>query len=738
VGKGDDPRRVFFQELTVWIGETTGRGRRVPPTVSRSGEKLGPSTSTWDRWRNPPYGMGTAGLTQVLDNCLEFAGVEPAKRAVIRSHWHAKWDEAKESARVARTPTPEATPAGATGPASLSGRSDARSDQPLILSLGDPRITRERFGRKAAVLSDILRDRLAPVPEGWCIAVDHDGYAPGELVKSIDFIWQKVGNLGSPLITRSSALVEDKPDALFAGRFYSEQNIRTRDELRAAFGAVRAAEDDIAVRDYVANRDLPDVPARMAMIVQQQLQAEFAGTAITEPERHPEFQVYTELRRGPSAPLLAGDELPSAFGLNLNDKSKVEVRRLSGPQYPRDVTQFLPLVHETVTRIVEAAGAKQQVEWVWDGSMLWVVQAREWSPPPLLAEGAPRRVDVAGDSSSPVLKSLPNSKEWGLKGAATDYFRRDDYFQTPPHTGIRNCTLILPHDDDDTIERKLANHVEGPDGTTIRFSYRAEVGVPRKFVPAGSSFVQTFLKMREGHPEWMGIVSDYLYIQSSFEAYLSSDSLLVEHVPGNWETDTQLPPDIFLFTRNHAEFYRVNRNRLAKFEAPAGGAMHTTYEDDVPPLTLEIAEEWAERFVADFKRLELKLQRDLPLNVHFISDLDGNFYFLNIRPTRKVDVSSFRDASTGYKSNMMWRVRTSEDVKGWNGAARIMVDSAADRGDEERIAGIARTLRDAGVTAVYCRFGVLSHPAIVLREFGLDVRPLNEEHEVLPLDGAQW
>lgn len=720
---------AFNAALKDWVKQVTGK--KVPPR---------PSASAWHRLVTGDRLMPLPSLNEVVDSCLERSGLTEARVAAIRDEWRERWTRVSQPTSALsrevrpRLPSAEA-PRVVTGAPSPPPVLDGRV---LALPLGDPSVTAERFGLKAAVLSQIERRRLASVPPGWCVVLNRRGVEQHDLSRALDNAWNRLASIDSPLVVRSSASVEDSPNALFAGRFKSVSNVQSRHALHVAVEEVRESADGVAVNDYIRSLDLPQGQIRMSVLIQRQIVAKFAGTAQTKsPARYADFDMYVEFRDGPSGPQLAGDEIPAAYGLNWTDATGFDSTHLLGPEYhSRDIAKFLPLVFDTCKRVAQSLGSEQEIEWVWDGDEVWIVQARSWSFPSATPVSSPipqARFPVAGEGTTrtPELKSLPNSRIWGLKGAA------EAYFTDKLHCGAPNGTLILPYDEVGQINRLLSGRVEGPDGTTIRFSFRAEVGIPRIFVPPGGDVVSTFLEKRE-RPEWMGIVSDYMYIQSSFEAYISASSLLVEHIPGNWETENQLLPDLFLFTRERCEVYRVTDYRMAKIEAPGNGSSHNILRQKIAPLAPDKASSWARRFVEYFRKIQADMRIDLPLNVHFISDPMDNFYFLNIRPTRNIDVSQHRDTSKGYKSNRMFRVESRDDVDSWDHVTKIVVDAVADRGDEERIAGVARALRNAGATTVYCRFGLLSHPAIVLRECGLEVVPLHERHDVQRLDDVHW
>ena len=646
----------------------------------------------------------------------------------------SKWVETKFASHVAVwienwKPDPRSGP----GDSGLPG-----GDAPF-LPLGHPGVTRERFGMKAALLSRLASSGTVAVPEGWCVELQPETHTSVQLRSTLEAIWSEVMRLDTEVIVRSSASVEDQPNALFAGRFKSIPGICSRPGLHVAAAEVLRSVDDLSVRDYLDAHGLDRNAVRMAFLVQRQVESEFAGiTFVRRPQLEGTYQVTVEFIDGSNGPLLEGTALGARYELAATEGEGVEYRHESGPDYDaRKIVRFLPRVFESCKLVADFFGTDQDIEWVWDGEVLWIVQARELAggvtgnPQQAQAPSPSTGYSMAGKGSGavPELKSLPESREWGLKGAA------EEYFQRRLGRGAPRSLLIFPGEDRDRVVQELSRREEAANGTVLRFSYRAQVGLPRRFVPHGEDVVGKFMAIWGDHPDWMGILSDYLFINSSFEAYVSATSLLVEHVPGNWETGNRLPPDLFLITRERGEFWGYNDYRLASLEIPGKGAEAHTQR--VPPLRLPRAAEWAPRFVADFRKIRDDFVQDLPVNVHFVSDPDDDFHFLNIRPTRRLDLEAYNESSLEFKANRMFRVENPKDVAAWDGVSKILVDAVADRGNESRIAGVAVALREAGVRTVYCTFGLLSHPAIVLREFDLRVEPLYVAHDIHQLD-MRW
>lgn len=585
---------------------------------------------------------------------------------------------------------------------------------------------------KAAVLSRLAKTDVAVVPEGWCLSL-HDNTADDiQTAGDLEYIWGEMSCQGCKLVVRSSASVEDLPFALFAGRFASQLDVSSRADLLDAVKQVEESIDGVAVRDYLEAFGLPRDTIKMSVLIQRQVEAYFSGVTFTRsPEGFSQYDMFVEVIQGRSAPLLLGEQAGATYGLRrLSDPhgDGVHYDHLAGPDYdPQIITELLPRVFDVCLRIENELEAPQDIEWVWDGTHLWVVQARELVPDaPIVPDGYQLGSFSGTSAATPLLKSLKRSKEWGLKGAAEQYFERNGL-------GAANTDIVLPTTSLEDVEQILKVRALGSHGTVLRFSHRAQVGLPKRFVPVGESVFAAFKAARGDHDDWVGIVSDYIFIESSFEAYVTTSTLLVEHVPGNWEPDNTLAPDLFKFTEQGTEIYKYMDYRLAKIEAPNAGSLPHAITRRIAPLQDDKALQWAEQFMTHFQQIRHDFQRDLPINVHFIVDRADRFYYMNIRPTSKLEVLNLGRIEVGaaYKPNRYFTVSDPRDVASWDGVSRILVDCVADRGHESRIAGVAVALRNAGVQTVFCTFGLLSHPAIVLREFQLRVEPLYIRHELL-------
>lgn len=605
---------------------------------------------------------------------------------------------------------------------------------PEVLPIGDRGITQERYGPKAATLSRLKRNGVN-VPDGYCIDLAKSSVDEMQKNGELRRIWDSleggpVRTDTEPIMVRSSASVEDSTSALFPGRFASRKDVRTFTDLIVGVSACERSPDDPAVKEYREALGLDIGKIRMGAIVQRQITAKLAGVAFTSaPEPYGEHDMLIELTEGAADQLLLGESTGSLYSV-VEGEGFDSYAHLSGPHLDTAlITLVLSRLSAECRRVAQLLGAPQDIEWVWDGELLYIVQARPIRTPSVDA-GLPITSPLA-DQVHRGLPSLPMADAWGLKAAAAQYFRRLNW-------GAANATVVPPHTDASDVATILGNRIAGPRGTVIRFSVEAHVGVAKRFVAPGGDILRAFLETRQD-AAWVGIVSDYVFVESAFEAYVSDRSLLVEHVPGNWEPDNQLPPDVFLWTESRFEFMRVASPRVAAVEVPSGRTAPGVLRKSVRPLDDDVATEWAQHMISCFSTIRADLAPDLPVNVHFVSDSAGRWYFLNIRPTTHLNLQrSERLRSDTFKANRFFLVVSPLDIGHWDRQARILINCAADRGGLRRISAVARSLLDAGVSEVYCTFGVLSHPAILLREFGLNVVPLYVDHEVRDIGDLRW
>jgi len=219
-------------------------------------------------------------------------------------------------------------------------------------------------GAKAVALGEALRQGL-PVPPGVAIGPDED--PPLGAIRSA---------LGpGPFAVRSSSPSEDGADRSWSGQFESLIPVQA-DELGRAIEVVRASGSSERARAYGSDgRPIP-------VLVQPVVPANAAGIAFSlDPLDGDERYCVVEAVPGLATALADGTTTPSRW-------------RIPIATGPADETAAGPLsakaLDDVVTLVLEVAGwlgRPCDVEWAWDGSRIWLVQARPvtaacWTPAP--------------------------------------------------------------------------------------------------------------------------------------------------------------------------------------------------------------------------------------------------------------------------------------------------------------------------------------------------------------------
>lgn len=242
-----------------------------------------------------------------------------------------------------------------------------------------------RFGGKAAGLARLLAAGL-PVPPGF--AVDAAGLAALATPEGAAAAWARITG---PLAVRSSAPQEDGPRHSFAGQHASVLGVSSAAALARAAATVQASAAGSAA--YRAAHGLP--PVQLAAVVQGMVEAVVAGVLFTRDPLTGADRVVIEAAWGLGEAVVQGLVTPDHVHLDadggllrydVGEKDvalHVEAGEVVERGVPADAAGARCLDAALLARLARlrapceaAVGGPADVEWVWDGAALWVVQAR--------------------------------------------------------------------------------------------------------------------------------------------------------------------------------------------------------------------------------------------------------------------------------------------------------------------------------------------------------------------------
>jgi diadenosine tetraphosphate (Ap4A) HIT family hydrolase len=559
----------------------------------------------------------------------------------------------------------------------------------------------DRFGYKAANLC-LIPALAQETPPGFAISVALVGRVavgratPADYALIEEAYWGLLSESGTDsVIVRASSALEDRYTTSFAGLFKTVHNVCGVEDLFGAIRDIYGTAHSTQAALYAELRDVSLPPAHLAVLVQEEISApRWALVRVAKDDTlvelyeeelanqiqgtHGPASVYTFSDRGASR-LLAGQVVPSSPLKSIADVIRSVSSWMAASKH-REVASLEVALTDDAHQIL-------QLDFLLDGN--------------------PFQVPGSFRADSPLL-GTPLDKDGahlGLKGAAMKYFGQAHLFELP--------LAIFPPKSAVTLS-ELASHGISAEGhpVTVRFSHGGDLGLPRAFF-ANAIELLTWVALHR-QSTWSVIVHSYIDVAHSFESLIDARSILVEHVPGMWESDNKLDPDVFLALHSDVSVWRVVTPRSAHFVAP-----HTRKRVSVMTQPLERAtiSDWLSITLPMLDRVRRDFRSALPLNVHFVQDSNGRICFLNIRHGVSVVIPR------GEPATVMHVITTPDDLSTWDGKTSLLLRFTTDRGREGQILEIADRLPKPYADPIFVDFGLLSHPATILRELGFNLIP---------------
>ena len=218
----------------------------------------------------------------------------------------------------------------------------------MILELRDASL--ERAGGKAAGLARLVELGL-PVPPAVVLPT-------GAQLDDGDAI---VARLGEPLAVRSSAIGEDADDRSFAGQYETMLGV-DRAGLAAAVEHVRAG---------TARADSYGAGGEVAVLIQREVPATRAGVAFSRDPVSGGDEVFVECAFGGGEKVVSGLVTPDRYWVS---DGRVRARAAGAVRTLRD--DEARQIAELVRAAESGFGKAVDVEFCWEGRVLWLLQCR--------------------------------------------------------------------------------------------------------------------------------------------------------------------------------------------------------------------------------------------------------------------------------------------------------------------------------------------------------------------------
>lgn len=268
--------------------------------------------------------------------------------------------------------------------------------------------------------------------------------------------------------------------------------------------------------------------------------------------------------------------------------------------------------------------------------------------------------------------------------------------------------LFEPQTPIERVREALLEMETNTQGFTVRFSFKDVLNLPRGFFRRPQECLDFISKERRGYAI---IIQEYTQLVNSFELYSDGSLLYLQVLPGIWEVDTEEAPDIIQEKDGNLTIWRFRQPRQAKLT----NSENRFYTEEQEPFSFMKLQEFYGRLELYRDRLEIVRKTFDPLFCHFYENNKGRLCFINVRDVGNVPINE--DSPLTFHV-----IKGTFDIEKWDGNRPILFDVQAERGDDAPLVTTIRSLRDKGVKSVFVNCGILSHPAILLREAGIQVQ----------------
>lgn len=242
-----------------------------------------------------------------------------------------------------------------------------------ILHLYDAQLfSKELVGGKAFNLS-ILKSKGFNVPHGFVLTTVFTES------KNREKIWAEINSSGKfktdrKYAVRSSANVEDNIGHSFAGQFESFLNIKSEKIFEKVSEVIKSSEKESVIKYVTAlNKDLK---IRMAVVIQEMVNAEFAGVAFGKNiETGNEDQIVIDIAKGLGQGVVEGTtKTQRIYYSRVRDEIKTEKNSEKGFLTRLQIDSLI----EMTQSLENLMGARQDIEWAIDKTgQIWIIQTRE-------------------------------------------------------------------------------------------------------------------------------------------------------------------------------------------------------------------------------------------------------------------------------------------------------------------------------------------------------------------------
>jgi len=198
--------------------------------------------------------------------------------------------------------------------------------------------------------------------------------------------------------------------------------------------------------------------------------------------------------------------------------------------------------------------------------------------------------------------------------------------------------------------------------------------------------------------------------------------LIMEFVESGWNSDYAVNIDTAIFTETESTWYLYKGERkVPVYEEGKGVTVKTVTQLD---------DETVQKLFLEIKGKLGKVRKLLTENLNSLEFLISEE--LKFKPIELQYIDFEEKKLTQMGNENVFELKTPYDLRRWDGKTKLLISIPAAEDRADKLMQVIHKIKDK-VDTVFIGYGVLSHPAILLREAGIRVERKLSNYRVLKL-----
>ncbi|OGM25923.1 hypothetical protein A3D00_00915 [Candidatus Woesebacteria bacterium RIFCSPHIGHO2_02_FULL_38_9] len=256
------------------------------------------------------------------------------------------------------------------------------------------------------------------------------------------------------------------------------------------------------------------------------------------------------------------------------------------------------------------------------------------------------------------------------------------------------------------------------DEMSARFSHPSKsVHLPRKIC---SNFNDAYEFYQNNFKEsYTILVHDLLHAKYAGTISLIDNELVMEFIEGDWNADYSINIDTAIFKNGVSTWYLYKGKRTVPY-VNEGKIMYKEIESVDEKTAEKMFKNMANKIPLFYKVLSLGFN-----SLELLIDNNAKFKVLKLHNI-KSSIKNLMALSDG----SIFELKTPHDIKRWDKKQQLLISIPATVDRADALMKVITEIKKY-TDSVYISYGILSHPAILLREFGFKVERKISNYRVL-------